>query len=63
MEKIEGAKLIGRTWHYYKRVPKRLVDAYGLPEFKRGSMQTKDPDEAKTLGSGPINLVEIIGFA
>jgi len=28
VEKIEGAKLIGRTWHYYKRVPKRLVDAY-----------------------------------
>lgn len=49
MEKIEGAKLIGSTWHYYKRVPKRLVEAYGLPEFKRGSMQTKDPDRARVL--------------
>ncbi len=49
MEKIEGAKLIGKTWHYNKRVPKRLVDAYGLPEFKRGTMGTKDPDEAKRL--------------
>ncbi|WP_333848270.1 DUF6538 domain-containing protein [Phaeobacter italicus] len=49
MEKIEGAKLIGKTWHYNKRVPKRLVDAYGLPEFKRGTMGTKDPDKAKQL--------------
>ncbi|RKF14070.1 hypothetical protein D6850_12935 [Roseovarius spongiae] len=49
MEKIEGAKLIGKTWHYYKRIPKRLVEAYGLPEFKRGSMHTKDPDKAKQL--------------
>lgn len=47
--KIEGAKLIGSTWHYYKRVPKRLVDAYGLPEFRRGTMGTKDPEVAKRL--------------
>lgn len=44
--KIEGAKLIGSTWHYYKRVPKRLVDAYRLPEFRRGTMGTKDPKKA-----------------
>ena len=44
--KIEGEKLIGSTWHYYKRVPKRLVNAYGLPEFRRGTMGTKDPKKA-----------------
>ncbi|SEN61659.1 hypothetical protein SAMN04488077_1225 [Roseovarius tolerans] len=49
MEKIDGAKRIGETWHYYKRVPKRLVEAYDLPEFKRGTMGTKDPDKARVL--------------
>ncbi|WP_170428158.1 DUF6538 domain-containing protein [Ruegeria arenilitoris] len=54
--KIEGAKLVGSTWHYYKRVPKRLVEAYDLssfPNYKngfvRGSMKTKDPEAAKRL--------------
>ena len=58
MEKIEGAKLIGRIWHYYKRVPKRLVDAYGLPEFKRGSMQTKDPDKARVLARAMLGELD-----
>ena len=58
MEKIEGAKLIGRTWHYNKRVPKRLVDAYGLPEFKRGSMQTKDPDKARVLARAMLTELD-----
>lgn len=49
MEKIEGAKLVGKTWHYNKRVPKRLVEAFGLPAFKRGTMKTKDPDVARRL--------------
>lgn len=58
MEKIEGAKLIGKTWHYYKRVPKRLVEAYGLPEFKRGSMHTKDPDKAKQLARAMLTELD-----
>ena len=55
MERIEGAKLIGSTWHYNKRVPKRVDDAFDLSAlcsqykngFIRGSMKTKDSDEAK----------------
>ncbi|PJE32106.1 hypothetical protein SAMN06297129_2168 [Pseudooceanicola antarcticus] len=47
--RVEGAKLIGETWHYHKRIPKRLREAFGLPEFKRGTMRTKDPDEARRL--------------
>lgn len=58
MEKIEGAKLIGSTWHYYKRVPKRLVEAYGLPEFKRGTMKTQDPNEAKRLARAMLNELD-----
>ncbi|TNJ41960.1 DUF6538 domain-containing protein [Phaeobacter sp. B1627] len=58
MEKIEGARLIGKTWHYYKRVPKRLVEAYGLPEFKRGSMHTKDPDKAKQLARAMLTELD-----
>ncbi|MEP2716862.1 DUF6538 domain-containing protein [Pseudophaeobacter sp.] len=50
MEKsIEGARCIGATWYYWKRTPDRLVKAFGLPEFRRESMKTKDPDEAARL--------------
>lgn len=50
MEKgIEGARRIGATWYYWKRTPDRLVKAFGLPEFRRESMRTKDPDEAARL--------------
>jgi len=57
VEKIEVAKLIGSTWHYYKRVPKRLVEAFDLASmfqhykngFIRGSMKTQDPNEARGL--------------
>ncbi|MDD9706952.1 hypothetical protein PVW53_06620 [Seohaeicola sp. SP36] len=58
MEKIDGAKLIGSTWHYYKRVPKRLVEAYGLPEFKRGTMKTQDLTEAKRLARAMLNELD-----
>lgn len=58
MEKIEGARLIGSTWHYNKRVPRRLVEAYGLPEFKRGTMGTKDPDTAKRLARAMLNELD-----
>lgn len=58
MEKIEGARLIGKTWHYNKRVPKRLVEAYGLPEFKRGTMKTQDPSEAKRLARAMLNELD-----
>lgn len=66
MEKIEGAKLIGSTWHYYKRVPKRLVEAFDLASmfyhykngFIRGSMKTQDPNEAKRRSRDMLNRLD-----
>ena len=55
---IEGARLIGETWHYHKRIPKRLRDAYALPEFKRGSMKTKDPDTARKLARAMLTELD-----
>ncbi len=55
---IEGARLIGETWHYYKRIPVRLREAYGLPEFKRGSMKTKDPDQARRLARAMLTELD-----
>lgn len=55
---IEGAKLIGETWHFYKRIPKRLREAYALPEFKRGSMGTKDPDQARRLARAMLTELD-----
>lgn len=56
--KIEGAKKIGHTWHYYKRIPKRLREAYNLPEFKRGTMGTKDPDKAGQLARAMLTKMD-----
>lgn len=66
MENIEGAKLIGSTWHCYKRVPKRLVEALDLGSmfknykngFIRGSMKTKDPDKARILARDMLNRLD-----
>lgn len=55
---IEGARLIGETWHYYKRIPVRLREAYSLPEFKRGSMKTKDPDQARKLARAMLTELD-----
>lgn len=46
-ERIEGARLVGSVWHYSKRIPDRLQKAYDLPAWKRGTMGTKDPNEAR----------------
>ncbi|MFT4148961.1 MAG: site-specific integrase [Paracoccaceae bacterium] len=58
---IEGARLIGETWHYYKRIPVRLREAYSLPEFKRGSMKTKDPDQARRLARSMLTELDELG--
>ncbi|MEF9605664.1 hypothetical protein O4J55_26375 [Paracoccus sp. PXZ] len=45
--KIAGARLIGGTWHSASE--SRSACGMLLPEFKRGSMRTKDPSEARRM--------------
>lgn len=57
-DKIEGARRIGQTWHYYKRIPKRLQKTYGLPEFRRGTMGTTDSTKARQLARAMLTELD-----